>query len=100
MYGIRARPTSRNDLFDPAKGPCFRTDQLCTVHISLISLAFAEAGSNVMAITLMHTVIYVWLGMAAAMLTVLQVSYSRSKHARTDKERVARAGSHPHGDAR
>jgi hypothetical protein len=42
-----------------------------------------------MATILMHTLIYIWLGMAAAMLTVLQVSYNRSKHARTDKERVA-----------
>jgi F0F1-type ATP synthase assembly protein I len=50
-----------------------------------------------MAITLMHMVIYMWLGMAAAMLTVLQVSYSRSKHARANKERAA---SHPPGDAR
>jgi hypothetical protein len=64
------------------------------------SIAAFRSGSKVMAITLMHTVICMWLGMAAAMLTVLQVSYSRSKHARTNKERAARAASHPHGDAR
>ena len=40
-----------------------------------------------MGITLIYILIYIWLGMAAAMMTVLQVSYSRSKHARTDKER-------------
>ncbi len=40
-----------------------------------------------MGVTLIYILICIWLGMAAAMMTVLQVSYSRSKHAITDKER-------------
>ena len=58
----------------------------CTVHISLTSRDLQER-SNVMGITLIHILMYIWLGMAAAMMTVLQVSYSRSKRARTDKDR-------------
>jgi hypothetical protein len=40
-----------------------------------------------MGITLIYILTCLWLGMAAAMMTALQVSYKRSKHAITDKER-------------
>jgi hypothetical protein len=44
-------------------------------------------GSIGMGTALIWVLISIWLGMAAAMIIVLQVSYSRRKHAITDKER-------------
>jgi hypothetical protein len=57
----------------------------CTSHLAA---GIRRGGSRVMVITVIYIVIYIWLGMAAAMMILLQVSYSQSKHARTHKDRL------------